>query len=277
MRIYYISKTATAGPGADSGACSSIVTCAASQARSQRPALLQAAAETDCLYWQRRRESCSSSSSLQRGWSARMATRWSSHRLACPIRYRYVHVSSPANDSFRTFMGGRSGFALTIHTFRTVDRTAGRRFGREKVIILVTIVRFGKPLFANKHHRVYAVAGALRKPTVACPHPDVSTGWPVMGCDRHWVHTPQIPVCWPFVDQTDFFLHLLSSLKAQLLIWSALKTMAVNSKASSELQVELLPRLSRNLSCCCAVGERTFGTWRWIFKLWDQISCLQQH
>ena len=39
-------KTATAGPGADSGACSLIVTCAASQPRSQRPGLLQAAAET---------------------------------------------------------------------------------------------------------------------------------------------------------------------------------------------------------------------------------------
>ena len=46
MRLYYTSKTATTGPGADSGACSSIVTCPASRARSQRPALLQAAAET---------------------------------------------------------------------------------------------------------------------------------------------------------------------------------------------------------------------------------------
>ena len=40
----------------------------------------------------------------------------------------------------------------------------------------MTITRFGQPLFANMHHRVYAVAGALRKPNlnVACPHPDVS-------------------------------------------------------------------------------------------------------
>ena len=38
----------------------------------------------------------------------------------------------------------------------------------------MTIARFGKPLFANMHHRVHAVAGALRKPNVACPHPDVS-------------------------------------------------------------------------------------------------------
>ena len=67
---------------------------------------------------------------------------------------------------------------------------------------LVTIARFAKPLFANMHHHVHAVAGALRKPNVACPHPDVST-WPVWWwCDRRWVRTPQLP---PFVDRTDFF------------------------------------------------------------------------
>ena len=37
----------------------------------------------------------------------------------------------------------------------------------------MTIARFVKPLFANMHHHVHAVAGALRKPNVACPHPDV--------------------------------------------------------------------------------------------------------
>ena len=37
----------------------------------------------------------------------------------------------------------------------------------------MTIARFVKPLFANLHHHVHAVAGALRKPNVACPHPDV--------------------------------------------------------------------------------------------------------
>ena len=46
MRIYYISKIATAGPGADSVLVDLHVTCAASRAQSQRPALLQAAAET---------------------------------------------------------------------------------------------------------------------------------------------------------------------------------------------------------------------------------------
>ena len=46
MRNYSISKTATPGPGADSVLVYRHVTCAASRAQSQRPALLQAAAET---------------------------------------------------------------------------------------------------------------------------------------------------------------------------------------------------------------------------------------
>ena len=61
------------------------------------------------ITWQRRLESWSSSSSLQRGWSARMATRWSSHHPACSIRYQSLHVSSSANDSFKKFTGARSG------------------------------------------------------------------------------------------------------------------------------------------------------------------------
>ena len=76
------------------------------------PALLQTAAETTAacwwINWQRRLESWSSSSSLQRGWSARMATRWSSHHPACSIRYQSLHVSSSANDSFKKFTGARS-------------------------------------------------------------------------------------------------------------------------------------------------------------------------
>ena len=107
MRNYQISKTATAGPGADSAACSSIVTSRAQRAWPRSAAsMLQAAAETsgkeDSI------ASCSSSSSLQRGWSGRMATRWSSHRPACSVRYRSPHVSSSANDSFKKFTGAHS-------------------------------------------------------------------------------------------------------------------------------------------------------------------------
>ena len=128
-------------------------------------------------------EGCSSSSSLQRGWSARMGTRWSSHHAACSIRYRSPHVSSSVNDSF---LRAPACVALTGSPFA---RFAGRNHGRQnrkssfcsgRGENLVTIARFGKPLFAYMHHRVHAVAGALRKPNNACPHPDVSTGWPVM-------------------------------------------------------------------------------------------------
>ena len=150
------------------------VTSAASGALSQRPALSQAAAETSG-----KEESCSTSSSLQRGWSARMAARWSSHRPACSIRYRSPHVSSSASDSFKTITGARSRRLHHSHfSHGRQNRRSSFCSGRGEN--LVTIVRFGKPLFANMRHRVHAVAWPLRKPTVACPHPDVSTGWPVM-------------------------------------------------------------------------------------------------
>ena len=53
---------------------------------------------------------------------------------------------------------------FTLHTFRTVDRTAvvvlplSHSSGRSEN--LVTIARFVKPLFANMHHHVHAVAAA---------------------------------------------------------------------------------------------------------------------
>ena len=182
------------------------------ETRSQQPALLQTAAETTAacwwIYWQRRLESWSSSSSLQRGWSARMATRWSSHHPACSIRYQSLHVSSSANDFFKKFTGARSrrphhwhfshGWQNRSSSFCRCRVSHGSGRGEN----LVTFARFAKPLFANMHHHVHAVAGALRKPNVACPHPDVST-WPVWWwCDRRWVRTPQMP---PFVGRTDFF------------------------------------------------------------------------
>ena len=89
------------------------------ETRSQQPALLQTAAETTAacwwINWQRRLESWSSSSSLQRGWSARMATRWSSHHPACSIRYPSLHVSTSANDSFKKFTGARSRWPHHSH------------------------------------------------------------------------------------------------------------------------------------------------------------------
>ena len=127
----------------------------------------------------KRLENCSSSSSVQGGWSARMATRWSSHRPACSMRYQSPHVSSSANDSFKKFTGAHSRRPHHSH-FLNGRQNRRSSFCSGRGEILVTIARFGKHLFANMHHRVHAVAGALRKPNVACPHPDVSTGWPLM-------------------------------------------------------------------------------------------------
>ena len=115
LRNYSISKTATAELGRARLACWSINTCACSEPRPNlscqrccklRLKLLLVDQLTD--NWQRRLESWSSSSSLQRGWSARKATRLSSHHPACSIRYQSLHVSSSANDSFKKFTGARS-------------------------------------------------------------------------------------------------------------------------------------------------------------------------
>ena len=60
-----------------------------------------------------------------------MATRWSSHHSACSIRYRSLHISGFVGEGFFQKVYGRPLVApngLTIHTFCTVDRTAGRRF-----------------------------------------------------------------------------------------------------------------------------------------------------
>ena len=107
---------------------------------------------------------------------------------------------------------------LTIHTFRTVDRTAGRRFA--------VVARFGKRWEFGDNRKVCKAFVCQYAPPRSCcswgpaeakccmpaPRPDVSTSTPVYmwwWCDRRWVRTPQMP---PFVDRTDFF-HLHSSLK----------------------------------------------------------------
>ena len=187
------------------------VTCAASRARFQRQALLQAVAETtagkDDLNAARQvrhyKEVC-----LQE-WP--LAGRATVPRVLYGIGLRMSLRRRTILS--KKFTGARS--RRPHHSHFSHDRQNRRSsFCSGRGESLVTIARFGKPLFANMHHRVHAVAGALRKLNVACPHPDVSTGWPVWWwCDRRWVRTPQMPVCWPFVDRTDLFLHLHSSLK----------------------------------------------------------------
>ena len=88
-----------------------------------------------CLYWQRRLESCSSSSSQQRGWSARMATHWSSHLPTCSAWHRCPHVSSSAKDSFKTFTGARSCQPHHSH-FSHGRQNRRSSFCREDLLIL---------------------------------------------------------------------------------------------------------------------------------------------
>ena len=93
-------------------------------------------------------------------------------RPACSIRYWSPPVSSSANDSFKKFTGARSRRPHNSHlSLGRQNRRSSFCCGRGEN--LVAIARFGKPLFANMHHHVHAVAGALRKPNFACPHPDV--------------------------------------------------------------------------------------------------------
>ena len=81
-------------------------------------------------YWQRILESCSSSSSLQRGWS--LVGRATVPRVLYGIGLRMsVRRRTILSQSLRA----PARVALTIHTFRSVDRTAGRRFVREEVRI----------------------------------------------------------------------------------------------------------------------------------------------
>ena len=126
-----------------------------------------------------------------------MATRWSSHHSLCSIRSRPPHVSSSANDFLR---GARSRCPQHSHYSQAnvymVDRTVGRCFlfcsGRGENF--ATIARSGKPLLTEMHHRVHAVAGALQKPNVACPHSDVSTVLLTTEPDAH-KHNPKPSVC----------------------------------------------------------------------------------
>ena len=120
MRNYQISKTATAGPGADSVLVDHHVRSALAsrpRSRAQRPALLQAAAETtgkEDLKADRR----------VRHYKEVGLQEW-------PLAVLYG-ISLCTSLRRRTILSkslrAPAPVDLTIHTFRTVDRTAGRRF-----------------------------------------------------------------------------------------------------------------------------------------------------
>ena len=216
---------------------------------------------------------------LQRGWSARMGTRLSSHRPACSIRYQSPHVSSSVKDSVKTFTGAHS---CRPHQSHFSHGRENRRSSFSSGIgdNLVTIARFGKPLFANnKHHRVCAVAGALWKPNVACPHPDVSTGtgWPVWWwCDRRWVRTKPMPASvLIFRPPNGFFFGIALFAKDGAIGLKSVESRGGNlhsqQRAANGAPSEIVKESSSLLR------ERALGAWRWTFKVWDQLSSLQQH
>ena len=84
---------------------------------------------------------------MQKGWSARIATHWSSHRPACSVWYRSLHVSSSADESF-FFTGTRSRRPHHSH-FSHGRQNCRSSFCSGRGESLETIARFGKPLFAN--------------------------------------------------------------------------------------------------------------------------------
>ena len=83
-------------------------------------------------------------------------------RPACSMRYRSPHVSSSPNDYFKkftTFIGARLRRPHHSHGFSHGRQNRMSSFCSGRGEKLVTIARFGKPLFANMHHRNHAVAG----------------------------------------------------------------------------------------------------------------------
>ena len=152
------------------------VTCAASQARSQRPALLQAAAQT--------------TASGSTGKEDLKADRRVRH-------YKEVGLQEWPLAGRATIPGVLYGIGLCMSLRRRtiLSKVYGRPlpsslpftlFARQtepQVVVLplshgsgrgenlVTIARYVKPLFANMHHPVHAVAGALRNSNDCTPAP----------------------------------------------------------------------------------------------------------
>ena len=83
----------------------------------------------------------------------------------------------------------------------------------------------------------------LRKPNVACPHPDISIGWPVMRSTPSW-HSRRCQ-CVDLSSTEHFFFCICTSAKNVAIDFKCIENHGGTTR--SELQVDLLPRLSRNL------------------------------
>ena len=237
-----------------------------------------AAASCGWNYW-RRLESWSPSSSLPRGWSARMATRWSSHRPARSIRYQSLHVSSSANNSFKEFTGARSRRPHHSHFSHAVDRTAGRRF--------VVVAQFGKRWEFGDNREVWKAFVCQYAPSHSC------CSWGPCGSQTLHARTQTSPLdgqCDCDVIDAEFALrrcHL--SLTERIFFSFALfaKKVAIDLKCIENHGGKpwLTPQLAQLSGAPSEIveesfallRERTLGAWRWIFKLWDQLSSVQQN
>ena len=140
MRNHSISKTATAELGRARLACSSINTCAVAQraeTRSQQPALLQTAAETTAGGSTGKEDS--KADRRVRHYKEVGLQEWPLAGRATIPRVLYgisLCMSLRRRTILSKSLRAPAPVELTIHTFRTVDRTAGRRFA--------VVARFGK-------------------------------------------------------------------------------------------------------------------------------------
>ena len=127
MRNYQISKTATAGPGADSVLVDHHVR---SRAQSQRPALLQAAAETTATSGSTGKEDLKADRRV-RHYKEVGLQEWPPAGRATIPRVLYgisLCMSLRRRTILSKSLRAPAPVDLAIHVFRTVDRTAGRRF-----------------------------------------------------------------------------------------------------------------------------------------------------
>ena len=140
MRNYSISKTATTELGRAGLACSSIYTCAArAETRSQQPALLQTAAETTAG-GSTGKEDLKADRRVRHYKEVGLQEWPLAGRATIPRVLPVYGISLCMSLRRRTILSkslrATAPVDLTIHTSRTVDRTAGRRFA--------VVARFGK-------------------------------------------------------------------------------------------------------------------------------------
>ena len=156
IRDYDISKTATAGPGADSVLVDRQLHVLSEPGHAQRPALLQAAAETtgkeDSIAVRRVRH-CKEVGLQEWPLAGRATVPRVLHGIGFHLSLRRRTILS---KSLRA-LASPSVASLTLFA-RSLRQNRRSSFCSGRGENLVTFARFGKPLFANMHNHVHAVA-----------------------------------------------------------------------------------------------------------------------